>query len=331
MHGLKILTSLLFCVFIIGASAANVAEETVGVESVKRAIAHYMRDPLSEDGMAAGSFVLRFAQESPNIQIALSKKIIPWITADKKLPHADELFMAYLVGNVQSQVLRQKALDNPYAGMLMVFEVYELIKQKEGGVSIKSIDQLQQIHSQGRLRRHMFSLLDSKPPEASGKDLISRVGYPRELGEYTFAGVEDYEKPEYGISIRYLKNRSDYFDVYVYPVSNQELEKAPKDVVMQEYGGARSGIYYGQERGIYQQLNPENESFYKVASNIYPVTRGLFTLTRDHKSLFTVLYVTISNEYYVKLRATYPNNKHKAASDHLEKIFNQIIDNVRIQ
>lgn len=326
---------LLIFLFCLTGQLAHAEELEVNKDTAIKAIAVFKQDPLGEKARAAGSLVLNYANQSPDIAVTLSEKIVPWLTQEPKPPYGDELFIAYLVGNIQSQILRHKGVDNPHAGILTVLDVYNQIKNRDANFFIKSIEEMQQLQTKGKLREQLFSYLGIQQPESNRQrlSLVSRIKYPEKLDDYSFAGIHDYEKPELGISIRYIRNgtKNDYFDVYVYPTSNQQLEKLPKDAVTQEYGVARQGIYYGLQRGIYQSVDPVKETLYMPISNIYPTTQGIFELTRDNKALFSILYLTISNEYYLKLRATYPENKIKAQSGHLEKLFNQILNNVYIQ
>lgn len=335
MNRLANIFCLVTSLFCFTALAADAVEEKVDEEMVARAIAFYKQDPLSQNGMAAGSLVLKFAEQSPYVEITLSEKILSWLVEENKPAYADELLVAYLVGNVQSQISRQKTLDNPHAGILMVLKIYELIRQKDKNFSIKSIEQFKNLQLEGKLRQHLFAKLGKKRPEVTEKNisLVSRVNYPKEVGDYAFVGIHDYEKPELGISMRYKRKGSedDYFDIYVYPVSDDELEKQMNDAVLKEYGVAKSGIYYAVKRGIYQQVDPQKETMFSTGANIYPVAQGIYKLLRDNKALFTILYVTISNEYYVKLRATYPDNKLKLESGHLQREFSQSLSGIHVQ
>ncbi len=118
------------------------AEALAGIEAIER-------DPISERAIAAFPLVVKFAQESPEVSITISEKILPWIgTKD----YGPLLLGAYVAGNVKAQLERGAPEDRPYEGLKRVFAVYAAMKKRKPGLIIEGIEKQIDQDTKGELQ-----------------------------------------------------------------------------------------------------------------------------------------------------------------------------------
>jgi len=101
-------------------------------DNVEEAIDTYRSGQLTAEGIKAGKIVMQFAEESDLILIELSVEKAPWITNKAINEHiSPQMLLAYIVGNVDSQLDKGLDIDSHCAG---VDEVSSFISylEKEG-------------------------------------------------------------------------------------------------------------------------------------------------------------------------------------------------------
>ena len=135
---LPLIYALIYCSAVFAANDDPLLDR----ELVNKALTVYQQTPLSEEGQSAGAILFMFASKSKEVKIALREELVPWIrTADPDDPVSQQLLVAYIAGNVKSQLEQGKPIDDPYSSIQMVLKIYALIKTKDPDMSIPELEQ----------------------------------------------------------------------------------------------------------------------------------------------------------------------------------------------
>jgi hypothetical protein len=130
----------------------------INKETVRNAIVAFRQDPLSERGRAAGEVVRRFAEKSTDVILTITPKLAPYL-ADVKIAQEDRslLLAAHMVGNVDSQLLRNEKKDDPYAGVQEVIETYRRMQKRAPALSLPEIENFIELEKRGALKEYVTS------------------------------------------------------------------------------------------------------------------------------------------------------------------------------
>ncbi|MDH5327300.1 MAG: hypothetical protein OEZ68_19070 [Gammaproteobacteria bacterium] len=330
---------LILVILLIGPPSGFAVGETddmlIDKNLVAKALMMYQRDPLDEEGQSAGAIIFMYASKADDIKIALREELVPWIrTADPDDPVSQQLLVAYIAGNVHSQLTRGEAVDDPNSGVRMVLKVYGLLKSRLEGVDIPELEQFVALQKQGKLEEHLLKLsTNAYLSEKQREPLEGRVDFPNRIGAFQYVGTQTYGSPELGISLRYGRGagQQHYFDLYIYPIPNQALNYNANTLIKSHYRNAKSDIYFAQRKGLIQDVKLNEEKWLSADKYKFPAARGIFELQRDHMLLFSTVYITVKNDHYIKLRATYPKNDATAKGEHMMQIFQDMVEQVLIR
>lgn len=332
---LQVVTLTIFLSILHGSVVFAADASLINKELVKKALSIYQASPLSEDGQSAGAILFMYASKSRDIKISLREELVPWIkTADPDDPVSQQLLVAYIAGNVKSQLTLGKAVDDPYSAVLMVLKVYGIIKSKDSELNIPELEQFAALLAENKLKGHLVQLsAKSLKPNVPVEPLIGRVDYPMQIGAFQYMGTQTYGSPELGISLRYGKGAAQqhYFDIYIYPIPKTALSYNANALIKNHYRNAKSDIYFAQRKGLIQEVKLSEEKWLPAEQYKYPAARGIFELQRNHMLLFSTLYITVKNDHYIKLRATYPVNDATSNGEHMINIFEKLVDQVYIR
>jgi hypothetical protein len=121
------------------------------VKEVRAAIDAIERSPLTAQEAGHIGTVMAFAQESPDVIILMDPELTAFAgnQADK---HAPLLMSAFIAGNIKGQLNNKKAKDDSYSGLQTVFKVYHVIQASEKEYKNASIDNLEALDKQGKLK-----------------------------------------------------------------------------------------------------------------------------------------------------------------------------------
>jgi hypothetical protein len=121
-----------------------------------KAVVLFRQDPLSEEGRGAAAILVRFADKSPDVLLNLNPKSVPFMKGNA-VPEKQRLTLlaAFIAGNVDSQLLRNRKGDDPYAGDLQVIETYRQMQKKNTKLHIPSVEELVDLEKRGELRRYV--------------------------------------------------------------------------------------------------------------------------------------------------------------------------------
>jgi hypothetical protein len=147
-------------VFVLGVGAVIAARgaaptQTITHETVLYAIMTFRVDPLSEDARQAGAVVMRFVEQSHDVVVKISSKTLPFLS-NKSLPekYRATLLAAFVVGNVDSQLLRHQKKDDSYAGLLQLIESYHQMRWKNPKLRISEVEKFIEMQNRGELKAY---------------------------------------------------------------------------------------------------------------------------------------------------------------------------------
>jgi hypothetical protein len=143
---MKILSVLLLGIWAASTLAADPpaqpAPQTITKDIVRKAIAVFRQEPASENGKAAASTILHFAQESPDVEVTMSHTALPWLSVRPVPKYSNTLLAAYIAGSVRSQLDSGANKNDPVAGAEQVIETYLLLKKAEPDFLIAEVEKL---------------------------------------------------------------------------------------------------------------------------------------------------------------------------------------------
>ena len=136
-------------------SAEKQAKGTVSKDDARRAIAIFRRDPLNAQGEMTQPIILKFAQDDPDVEVSLSDKRLAWL-GNKAVPNETKrtLLVAYVAGNVQSQLDSGKAKDDPVAAAEQVIATYRQLQRADSKLKVREVEELVTLQKQGKLAEH---------------------------------------------------------------------------------------------------------------------------------------------------------------------------------
>lgn len=137
---------------------APVTSALVTKDIARNAIAIFRQGPLSPRGRAAGEVVRRFAEKDESVIVEINPKVVPFMDNVKIPPEDRKLLLdAFVVGNVDSQFLRNEKKDAPYDGVSEIIQVY---RQMQNGHAIQSVPEIEnfiELEKRGELKRYVTS------------------------------------------------------------------------------------------------------------------------------------------------------------------------------
>lgn len=139
---------------------------------VSTAIAQMETNLVSGSSVDAAKVILKFAQQSEDVQISITPETVPWLQEKWGLePDLEQsirsmLLAAYLAGNVKSQIRAGKPADDPYAGWIFVCRGYAEFRSK-ASFSSPSIDSLEKRRTEGTLKQYARDVLKNGAPDGA--------------------------------------------------------------------------------------------------------------------------------------------------------------------
>ena len=127
-------------------------------DTVRKAIIIFRRTPANQQGSMVRPIILRFARESPDVEVVVSPKVMPWIGDSKAHVQARAVLLtAYVAGNVRSQLDQRKTKDDPMAGTEQVIDTYRQLQLTEPRLRIMEVEKLIELQRHGKLAQHLES------------------------------------------------------------------------------------------------------------------------------------------------------------------------------
>ena len=144
--------------FLFGANVrARTAEAYVSRGTVRQAIAIFERDPTSAQGSMARPLILQFAQSSPDVEIVVGQKLMPWMV-DKPLngERGAILLTAYIAGDTLSQLDGGQAHSTALvAACEQVIATYRQLQRIDPGLRASGVEKLIELRQRGQLPQYV--------------------------------------------------------------------------------------------------------------------------------------------------------------------------------
>jgi hypothetical protein len=131
------------------------AETAVREETLRRAVSTFLKQPTSSASKHSARTILKFAEESEDVSVLISRKAVPWV-GGKKYEHREILLCAFIAGNVLSQLDSGVNANDPYSGLIKVFRVYRYLKKRKKGYTVPEVERLLAMHKEGKLMRYLL-------------------------------------------------------------------------------------------------------------------------------------------------------------------------------
>ena len=133
-------------------------KQTITHEMALYAIMTFRVDPLSEDARQGAAVVMQFVDQSHDVLVRISPKTLPFLS-NKSLreTYRATLLAAFVVGNVDSQLLRHQKKDDSYAGLLQVIDSYRQMQRKNPKLRITEVEKFLEMQNRGELKAYVSS------------------------------------------------------------------------------------------------------------------------------------------------------------------------------
>jgi hypothetical protein len=130
----------------------------ISKEAARDAIMVFRQDPLAPQGRAAGEIVRSFAEKTDTVLLKITPKLVPFQTNLTLVPEDRTLLLdAYIIGNVDSQLLRNEKKDDPYSGVSEVIQTYRQMQKQMPTLRIPEVEILIDLDKRGELKQYVAS------------------------------------------------------------------------------------------------------------------------------------------------------------------------------
>ncbi len=155
-----------------------------------------------------------------------------------------------------------------------------------------------------------------------------KIYIPKEIKPFKLVHTQKYDKKELGVAFEYKTEEIPVkYNYYIYPVDeNISIEYA----IMKEYGNVIYGIkYYAQQDdGLFSILDSKI-----ITINKQRVITTIAQIESSENIYLSELYLTVVNNHFVKLRATFPlsANKEYELRDKTRNLFEGLLKNTQFK
>jgi len=139
-------------------SPAGEPVSPISKETVRSAIELFRQDPLSPRGRAAGEMVRVFAEKDDSVVVQVNPKLASFLN-DVKITREDRALLldAFVIGNVDSQLLRNEKKEDPYGGVSEVIEIYRKMQALDSALHIPDVEKFIDLEKRGELKQFATS------------------------------------------------------------------------------------------------------------------------------------------------------------------------------
>jgi hypothetical protein len=136
--------------------SASAKKDVISKDTVLNAIATFRIEPTSETGRAAAAIVVEFVDQSHDVSVTLGDKTLSFMK-NKSIPerYRAALISAFIVGDADSQLLRNKKGDDSYAGLIQMIDTYRYLQQTKPSFRVAEIDQFIEMEKHGQLKAYV--------------------------------------------------------------------------------------------------------------------------------------------------------------------------------
>ena len=139
-------------------SFAATPAQSISRQTVLDAIMTFRVDPLSDDGRQAGAIVVLFTDQNHDVVVSLRQKTLPFLS-NRSLPekYRAALLAAFVVGNLDSQLLQHRKKDDSYAGLLQLIDSYRQMQRQNAKLRVAEVEKFIELEKHGQLKAYAES------------------------------------------------------------------------------------------------------------------------------------------------------------------------------
>ena len=142
----------MYFLFVLAASVAVFPVDAAETE-IESAIAQFLADPLGDT--QPGRVVLEFAKESPDHEVIIDERFLPWIKQEPNPKCGPLLLTAYVAGDLREQFKKKTGKPESYAGVLAMIAVYAKIKAEAGIEPVSEMEKMIAWEREGVLKERL--------------------------------------------------------------------------------------------------------------------------------------------------------------------------------
>lgn len=298
-----------------------------------KAIGVLERDPFAPDIETAALLVAKFAEDNRSVEVHISENTLPWLVSDPDNRHAKLLLVAYIAGNIRSQIQNSRTRNDPYAGILFMLDTYTKLRQREPDFKVADLERLSALRAQGTLRRNLLvatgdaHFLPDGPQTWTDPD--TGWTFPAQLGAFQKAGGLVYDTPELGYSVAYADTNGRRLDLFVYTLAPS---RTPDEAGLDQHFAACIADVREMERlGFYRDLRIVSPQETLIGRLPWRQAALHYSQTREgaHTDLASWLCLTASRQFFVKVRLSTTAEEAESTASALPLLLQEISAIVR--
>ena len=122
-----------------------------------------VNDPLHRAATDRSRLIVLYALQTQSAQIMLGTQEFSWFSVQKDPERALLLLAGYLAGNIQSQLNSGVQRNDPYSGLLTLFQVYRALQKQDKKFTLAEVDELLVLHQEDKLVDHLRKFNEKRP------------------------------------------------------------------------------------------------------------------------------------------------------------------------
>jgi len=122
-----------------------------------------INDPLNRAAADRSRLIVLYSLQTQSAQFLLGTSEFSWFAVEKDPDRALLLLAGYLAGNIQSQLNSGVKRNDPYSGLLTLFQVYRALQKQDKRYVIAEVDDLLALHQEDKLVDHLRKFNDKRP------------------------------------------------------------------------------------------------------------------------------------------------------------------------
>lgn len=156
-------------------------EVKISDKSFRQIASAFLNDPLHRSARDWSRLILLYTMQTPSAAVVLGSEELHWVGLGSHDRYSLLLLAAYAAGNIQSQLHSGVKRNDRYSGLLTLFYVYRTLQEQDEKFKLAAVDDLLELHRQGKLMEHLQKLEEKKPAKLSREEeqAIRKLMEPR--------------------------------------------------------------------------------------------------------------------------------------------------------
>ena len=152
---------------------------------------------------------------------------------------------------------------------------------------------------------------------------LSKINYPKKIGNYELESKKSFENSALGITIRYIDTEKTkaYLDCHIYPQGKD------KDLNI-HYNELISALKYMHKAGELTAFKILKEDSISLDAS-HTAKRAVFEMENRNIAYYSVVYLSKVEDHYFKIRISNPKKTEFLQSDFGEKTVKELFKNIK--